>query len=367
MPYASASTRDARGMPLLRCLAFVAVLAVLGAAAATAQPFGGTWLQYTGANGYVSVPHSTALNPTSAFTFEAWVGISNNTTGEDCRSIAGKNYLAAWWIGQCNVGGQPTLRSYLKGGGSARNGGIIPRGPITHVAVTFDGTTRRHYINGELAASFAETGPLTTSTDALRIGSDVSWEHSPTGLIDEVRIWNVARTTQQLRDWINKPITVQPGLVAVWNLPGLNDPVGGHNGGVFNPAAAFPFSSAVAPNCGSSTVNALCLQTRFSIVTKWRTNPTPGTPTDGSGSVVVAGPNSGIFWFFSSDNWEVMVKALNGCGLNSRYWVFSAATTNVFYRMEVTDVTHGLTKIYFNYPGPPAPAVTDTDAFATCP
>jgi hypothetical protein len=32
-----------------------------------------------------------------------------------------------------------------------------------------------------------------------------------------------------------------------------------------------------------------------------------------------------------------MVKALNGCGLNNRYWVFSAATTNVFYRMEVLD------------------------------
>jgi hypothetical protein len=63
----------------------------------------------------------------------------------------------------------------------------------------------------------------------------------------------------------------------------------------------------------------------------------------------------------------VMVKVLNGCGLNNRWWLFSAATTNVFYRLEVTDVTTGTSKIYFNYPGPPAPAVTDTDAFATCP
>jgi hypothetical protein len=83
--------------------------------------------------------------------------------------------------------------------------------------------------------------------------------------------------------------------------------------------------------------------------------------------VVVAGANSGIFWFFSSDNWEVMTKALNGCSLNSHYWIFSAATTNVFYRMDVFDVRAGQQKIYFNYPGPPAPAVTDVDAFATCP
>jgi hypothetical protein len=30
----------------------------------------------------------------------------------------------------------------------------------------------------------------------------------------------------------------------------------------------------------------------------------------------------------------------------------------------VTDVLSGETKIYFNYQGPPAPAVTDTSAFA---
>ena len=115
------------------------------------------------------------------------------------------------------------------------------------------------------------------------------------------------------------------------------------------------------------TVAALCLQDRFAVTTKWRTNPTPGTPTDGNGSVVVASSNSGVFWFFSSDNWEVMTKAINGCGLNARYWIFSASATNVFYRTEVFDSLRFENKVYFNYAGPPAPALTDTDAFATCP
>ena len=30
---------------------------------------------------------------------------------------------------------------------------------------------------------------------SLRIGNDVAWNHSPNGLIEEVRLWNVARTT----------------------------------------------------------------------------------------------------------------------------------------------------------------------------
>ena len=362
------SRRASRGLSLLGFLGAALLLAAALTPAAQAQPFN-IWLSYTGANGYDQIPHSSALNPTGAFTFEAWVNISNNVAGEDCRSIAGKNYTQAWWLGQCNVGGQPTLRSYLKGGGSVRNGGIIPRGVWTHVAVTFDGATRRHYINGELAASFAEAGPLTTSTSAMRIGSDVSWEHSPTGSIDEVRLWNVARTTSQLRSKINVRINAaEPGLVGVWSLDATAvDIVGGHGGSLVGTGVNYATFAAGPTSCGSSTVNALCLQGRFQIVTKFRTNPTPGTPTDGNAHVVVAGANSGIFWFFSSDNWEIMVKALNGCSLNSHYWIYSAATTDQFYRMEVFDYQGLRSKIYFNYPGSPAPAVTDSDAFATCP
>lgn len=358
--------------PILRSRAArvlaAAVFALLAAGAAHAQPFDSWYVLNGPTNGWINVPDSPSLDISGNFTFEAWVSITNSATGEDCRTIAGKAYLETWWIGQCNVGGQPTLRSYLKGGGSARNGGIIPRGVLTHVAVVFNGTQRLHYINGELAATFAESGPLPTDSQPVQIGSDVNWVHSPTGLIDEVRLWNVARTEAQIRANLNTRISAQAGLVARWALDGNgNDSAGGGHNGTVQGAGTVFFTWPAGPHCTSSTVAALCLQSRFSITTKWRTNPTPGTPTDGNGSVVVAGPNSGIFWFFSSDNWEVMTKALNACGLNSRYWIFSAATTNVFYRMEVFDSLRFENKIYFNYPGPPAPAVTDTNAFATCP
>lgn len=341
------------------------------AAPAGAQPYG-AWFTLTGypsTHGYVQIDAHAALNPTGAFTVEAWVAITNNPAAEDCRSIAGKNYLQAWWIGVCTIGGQPTLRSYLKGGSSVRNGGIVPRNVWTHVAVTYDGAHRRHYINGELAAEFGETGPLTTSGSPLRIGSDVSWEHSPSGAIDEIRLWNVARTVTQLRAYINERITeAQPGLVGVWPLDGNgNDGVGPFDGTVSGNGRGF-LTFPVTANCGSSTATSLCLLDRFRVTANWRTNPSPGSPIDGTGQVVgCANDGSGLFWFFSSVNWEILVKALNGCGLNNRFWVFSAATTNVFYRMEVLDVRAGAQKIYFNYPGPPAPAVTDTDAFATCP
>lgn len=347
------------------------ILALAGLAGpAQAQPFG-AWLTLSGnpAHGYVRVPHAAALNPTGAFTFEAWVSITNSAASEDCRTIAGKNYLQSWWIGLCTVSGKPTLRSYLKGGASSRNGGQIEPGRWTHIAVVFNGTQRLHYINGELAATFPETGPLPTSGDQMRIGSDVNWQFTPSGGIDEVRLWNVARTLTQIRDNMDNPITApQGGLIAVWGFDGnANDAVGSHDGSVQGSGAGF-LTFPVAANCGATTATTHCLLNRFAVTARWRTNPLPGTLTDGQAQVAgCANSGSGLFQFFSPNNWEIMVKALDGCGLNDRYWIFSSATTNVFYRMEVFDVVGGEQKIYFNYPGPPAPAVTDTNAFPTCP
>lgn len=348
----------------------VAVSLLTLTAPASAQPFG-AWLTLNGSpsTGHAAIPDNAALNPTGAFTFEAWVSISNSTTGEDCRSIAGKNWQQAWWIGLCNVGGKPTLRSYLKGTGSARNAGQIEPGRWTHVAVVFTGTERRHYINGELAGTFPETAPLTTSTAQMRIGSDVSWAPVPNGAIDEVRLWNVARTEAQLRANFNREITtVEAGLVGVWPFNGnAADVIGPHDGALTGTGVAF-LTFPVAPNCGVSTATSLCLRNRFAISARWRTDPEPGSLTNAQAQVAgAANAGSGLFQFFSPDNWEIMVKALDGCGLNNRYWIFSAATTNVYYRLEVLDVKTGTQKIYFNYPGPPAPAVTDTSALAVCP
>jgi hypothetical protein len=115
-----------------------------------------------------------------------------------------------------------------------------------------------------------------------------------------------------------------------------------------------------------ATSTALCLQHRFLTTARFRTGA-PGTTETQASVVPVDNPGSGLFYFFSPDNWEIIVKAINGCGLNNRYWIFSAATTNVFYRLDVFDVVRGTQRIYFNYPGAPAPAVTDVDALATCP
>lgn len=352
----------------IRIAACLALLLGVPAALA-AQPFG-LWTAFAGngtggaSNGWLQIPDSPALNPTSAITIEAWVLINEPFPGTDCRSIVGKDYVHAYWVGACRTATGAKLRSYVHGSASLKDGGVIPNGTWIHIAVTSDGTTRNHYINGELVGTFSETGPPTGSTAPLQIGGDASYEFSPNGLVNEVRLWNVARTQDQIRATINVPLTsAQPGLVAVWPMFVATDALGVHNGsfvGNIPPILGPPAELS----CGASSTSALCLEGHFALAATFRVGPQGST--SGNATVAVSSPGSGIFWFFSPDSWEVMVKVINACGLNGHYWVFTAATTNVYYQLNVTDVQSGQPKLYFNYPGPPAPAVTDTSAFP-CP
>jgi concanavalin A-like lectin/glucanase superfamily protein len=347
----------------LRFLVLLAGLGLMGLPArVSAQPFG-AWAIFSESTGnYISIPHAAALNPTSAITIEAWISLNSPLpTPTSCWSIFGKDFLTSYWVGVCGT----TLRTYLAGNTTFFDAGAIPTNQWTHIAVTYDGANRRHYINGELAGVLPETGALPVNTAALRIGSDVSFDVQRNSNIDEVRLWNVARSVDQIRGSINVPINAaQTGLVAVWSLDGNgNDALGVYNGSIVGtvPFLTFP----VTLNCGAGSATSACLNTRFAVSIQFRD---PNTGVVGTGQVVgCPNPDSALFWFFASNAWEVMVKTINACALDNHYWAFSAATTNVFYRLNVTDVRAGVNKIYFNYPGPPAPAVTDTAAFATCP
>jgi hypothetical protein len=107
----------------------------------------------------------------------------------------------------------------------------------------------------------------------------------------------------------------------------------------------------------------LCLNgNRFKVTVGWKA-PSVGTGS-GPGQVAPGGTDdSGLLWFFDDQNLEMLVKALNGCATNNRYWVFFAATTNVEYLVTVIDSHTGLAKQYFNAAGTAAVSVNDTQAF----
>ena len=128
-----------------------------------------------------------------------------------------------------------------------------------------------------------------------------------------------------------------------------------------NEAAATTFIGDPEPCVpGPST---LCLGGgRFKVEVDWQVGDTSGQAQVVPG----ASDDSGLLWFFQSDNWELLIKVLDGCGLNQHFWVFTAATTDLQYDLVVTDSWTGYRSTYTNTAGVASPAVTDIEAFATC-
>jgi hypothetical protein len=75
----------------------------------------------------------------------------------------------------------------------------IPINTWTHVACTFDGTTTRLYIDGAQAGMTGSGTALTAgNTNGSVIGGNSPNGEQLIGTIDQVRVWNVPRTAQQV-------------------------------------------------------------------------------------------------------------------------------------------------------------------------
>lgn len=88
------------------------------------------------------------------------------------------------------------------------------------------------------------------------------------------------------------------------------------------------------------TPHALVLGNRFEVRARWRL-PAPGGVggiAEGDAEPVPgATADSGLLWFFQPDNWELMVKVLDGCEHNGHFWVLGSGSTNVEFDLTVTD------------------------------
>ena len=121
-------------------------------------------------------------------------------------------------------------------------------------------------------------------------------------------------------------------------------------------------STGGSGSCTPSS-NTLCLNSgRFSVTTSWQSSTGSGT-----GTAIPLTDDTGYFWFFSADNVEMITKVLNGCSINSNYWVFAGGLTDVDVMWTVTDTQTNTVKHYSNPANTAFQPIQDTMAFATCP
>jgi hypothetical protein len=132
-------------------------------------------------------------------------------------------------------------------------------------------------------------------------------------------------------------------------------------------------AQAPPPLCVPSSTQ-LCLDDvpgdhRFIVTATYHTAQAGGL--SGQGHAVQLDPvgltRGGLFWFFSPDNPEVLVKVLNGCAVNDHFWVYISAGTNVGFDVTVFDTDQfSATKTYTNPDLTPARPIQDVSALASC-
>ena len=230
-----------------------------GSAAGNAAVFDAT------SNSYIEVPDSDSLDATNALTVEAWIKPDN---GGEWALIMGKQWNSAdanpWYsyrllAASANPSEQGFPRKVafqIAPEGSGETGvestTVVQNDVWTHVAGVYDGSSVKIYINGELEGSNPVKGSIRTSDLPLYLGK-APWTNNNNfnGMIDEVRVWNVARTAAQIDYDMRHTLTGdEPGLVGYWNFDEVSgntaaDATDNSNDGTLNNGAAFAASDTL--------------------------------------------------------------------------------------------------------------------------
>lgn len=203
----------------------------------------GKALSFDGVDDYVEVADNSALNFSGDFTIEATVKI--NHLNKDASAVLTKRgtsaeAIYAFWVintgqifYQVNDNGRVT-------GGEAITTKTVTAGQQHHIALRRSGTVVQVLIDGELDSSSIICSGKIEPPESLFFGKhSIDTTQFFPGLIDEVRIWNVARTQQQIQDNMNKELVGnEAGLVGYWKLnegTGVTayDSLGNNNGTIY--------------------------------------------------------------------------------------------------------------------------------------
>lgn len=182
---------------------------------------------------------------TASFTIEAWV----KPMGSGTRTIIGKYKLLTegTYVLGIDVNNMLFITRGISPATTTTSATTVPNDVYTHIAVSFNGSVVKLYVNGQLDITAADGSAGTSPTIDVVMGA--SYHNSGSlinyfsGSIDEVKVWNTVRTQTEIASNINNEIkTSLTGLVAYYKCNDgsgttLTDSKTGPNGTLVNSPA----------------------------------------------------------------------------------------------------------------------------------
>ena len=157
----------------------------------------GNALRFNGTTSLAQVADSDALDLSGAMTLEAWV--RPDTTAGTATVLAKPRNRGGFAYGLELDAGKPAGLAYV--GSSTRRavaGDAVQPGAWRFLAVTYDGSSLRTYLDGEQVAELQASGTMRRSSNPLEIGGNSVWDEGFRGVIDNVRVYPRALSGAEL-------------------------------------------------------------------------------------------------------------------------------------------------------------------------
>jgi hypothetical protein len=215
----------------------------------------------SGSSQYLSASDASAFDITGDLTMEAWAKFESLPSSGNTVVIAGKydfdNDNRSYYLGYVNVSGTYKLRLATSANCISYSEGDVTQtlstGTWYHLAVSKNGTTATFYVNGASVGTATVNSSQCNSNAQFAVGALVANSAGLffDGLIDDVRLWNLARSSTEIADDKSRELNGnETGLVGYWKLNnGLGDTSSSGNTLTNNNSATF---SADAPFVGFS-------------------------------------------------------------------------------------------------------------------
>jgi Concanavalin A-like lectin/glucanases superfamily/Bacterial Ig domain len=169
----------------------------------------GTALSFDGSNDRaVARAYNAALNLAGrSFTLSAWINPRSNSSWQMIvlkPASAGHNSPYFDWSMHREISTGRIVGYLGCDGGQRTSNASTALNAWTHVAVTYDGTALRHYINGVLDRTTALTCAVTnTSSQPIRIGANGGNGEVLNGSVDDVRIYDRVLSAAEIQADMN--------------------------------------------------------------------------------------------------------------------------------------------------------------------